>query len=178
MDKKFQKNNDRVFINHYIKVPTVLCIDQNNENLGVIATSKALELAREAGLDLVQVSPPTKEREATCRITNYGKLRYDESKKKKEADRKQREAIVKEKEIKFHPSTQYNDLQYKAKKAEEILAEGDRVRVSIVFRGREASHRDLGLETLNQFLDLIPSGEIISQPNFDGKVLSTVLVRK
>ncbi|HVI42753.1 MAG TPA: translation initiation factor IF-3, partial [Anaerovoracaceae bacterium] len=138
----FNKNQDRIIINHQIRGQKVFCINHENVNLGLIPLSQALNLAQEHGLDLVQVSAPSKDRAPTCKILDSGKYKYDLSKKKKEAEKKQREAIVKTKEIKFRPTTDLNDLKTKARKAEGFIEEGCRVKISITFKGREISHQE------------------------------------
>lgn len=172
------KNQDRVFVNQNIKFPKVLCIDDNNTNLGVIPTSQALALAQDVGLDLVQVAPPNKDRIITCRIMDFGRYKFELSKNKKEADRKQRQSLIKEKEIKFRPTTDINDLTYKAKKTVEFLEEGCRVQLTMIFRGREANHKEVGMETLETFLSMVPNAEVISSPNFDGRNLTTIVIKK
>jgi translation initiation factor IF-3 len=172
------KGMEKVYINQSIKFPKVLCIDHNNVNLGVIATSQALALAIEHNLDLVQVGPPNRDRIPTCKILNYGKYKYELSKKKKETDRKQRESVIKEHEIKFRPSTDSNDLKVKAKKAEEFLAEGDRLRVTIAFKGREVSHKEVALRTLNEFVGMIPNAQFANPPSMEGKMMTVFVVRR
>lgn len=172
------KNQDRVFINQNIKFPKVLCIDDNNANLGIIPTSQALALAQEVGLDLVQVAPPNRDKIPTVKIIDYGRFKFELSKNKKESDRKQRQSAIKEKELKFRPTTDLNDLTYKAKKAVEFLEEGCRVQLTMTFRGRESNHKEVGMETLEIFLTMVPNAQIISNPNFDGKNLVTVIVKK
>lgn len=177
-----KKNSDRVFLNQNIRVPKVFCIDEQNVNLGIINTSEALKLAQDAGLDLVQVSPPTKDRPPTCKITDYGKYRYDASKKKKEAEKKQREQqnLSEPKEIKFRPVTDMNDLQIKAKKTEEFLSEGFKVKISIIFKGRELSHKEVAYETLDHFMSFLPNCQLAQNPSMaeNGKTLTTFVVRK
>lgn len=168
---------EKVFIGHAIRAPRVLCINADSTNLGVISTSDAIKLATDQGLDLVQVSPPSNGKPPTCKILNYGKFKYDQSKKEKEAAKKQRESIVKTKEIKLHPTTDINDLKIKAKKAAEFLDEGSKVKVMVLFRGwREASHKAVAVNTLNEFLSYVTNGNSTS-PSMDGKVLSCMLER-
>lgn len=169
---------EKVFINQSIKFPKVLCIDNNNNNLGIIETVRALSLALTQGLDLVQVSPPNRDRVPTCKILNYGKYKYELSKKKKEADKKQRESTIKEHEIKFRPSTDSNDLKIKARKADEFLAEGSRVRVTISFKGREISHKEVAIKTLYEFAALVPNAKLLNSPSVEGKSMTVFIVRK
>jgi translation initiation factor IF-3 len=113
-----------------------------------------------------------------CRIVEYGKFKYELSKKKKETAKKQRESTIKTKEIKFRPSTDENDLKTKADKVEKFLNEGDRVKITIMFRGREITHKEVGIETLNKFIDMIPNIELINEPSMQGRILSTLVGRK
>lgn len=171
---------DKVFINNSIRVPKVLAIvADTGENLGVIATSEAIRFAGELGLDLVQVSPPVGGKPPTCKILDYGKFKYEESKKRKAADKKQRESSIELKEIKFRPSTDINDLKIKARKTLVFLEEGHQVKITIVFRGREVSHKDVAIKTLNEFVSLMPNVEIISQLSLENnKFLSVFLGKK
>lgn len=164
MDKK---NSDRVFMNHNIRAPRVLCINQDNANIGEIAIAQALALAQAAGLDLVQVSPPSRDRPPTCKIIDYGKYKYDLSKKKKEGDKKQREQknMSEPKEIKFRPTTGSNDLLLKARKAQEFLDEGYKVKVYVVFHGREVAHKGVAYDTLKQFIEFIPNCQFSQPPS-------------
>lgn len=183
----FNRNNsnqERLIVNYQIRAPKVLCIDQNNVNLGVVTLSHALSLASASGLDLVQVSPPSKDGMPTCKLLDSGKYKYELSKKRKEADKKQREAVVKTKEIKFRPTTDLNDLKTKAKKVEEFVEEGCRVKVTIVLRGREFSHQDVAAQTLTSFMDMLPGMQMLGRPALDlmqsgsTRRLSVFLVKK
>lgn len=177
-----KKNSDRVFMNHNIRAPRVLCINQDNTNLGEISTSQALALAQAAGLDLVQVSPPSRDRPPTCKIIDYGKYKYDLSKKKKEGDKKQREQknLSEAKEIKFRPSTDENDLQIKARKAEELINDGFKVKICIVFKGRELAHKNIAFDTLQQFMNFIPGYQLSQKPTMsdNNKNLIAFVVKK
>lgn len=176
------KKNDRVYINQSIRVPKVLCIGEQGDNLGVLDTFEALKIAQKEGLDLVQMSPPTRDRPPTCKIMDYDKYRFEMSKKQKEADKKQREQKVlsEPKEIKFRPTTDTNDLQIKAKKAEEFLSDGFKVKVSIVFKGRELSHKEVAYQTLNNFMAILPNCQLQAQPYMadNGKALNVFVVKK
>jgi translation initiation factor IF-3 len=130
------RNKDLVLVNHNIHSAQVRCIDASGNSVGLITLSEAIKLAEESHLDLVQVSPVGGTDFPACRILDYAKYKYEQTKKKKEAFRKQRESAIKTKEIKFRPGTDKNDLRVKANKAAEILADGDRIKISIMFRGR------------------------------------------
>lgn len=165
------------FVGKQIRAAKVLCIDNNNANRGIIPLYEALRIAEDSGLDLVQMNNGNKGSPPTCKIMNYGKFKYEQSKKDKEAAKKQRESEVKTKEIKFRPSTDINDLRVKAKHAEKFLNEGHRVKVSLVFKGREISHQDLGRETFNVFVDLLPDADFLSAPSFENKEMSVILIK-
>jgi len=168
-NKNFRKR-DFAPVGRRIRARQVRCIDQNGENLGVIDIYKALKLADEAGLDLVQIAIGDT---PVCKILDYGKYKYDQSKQKKENARKQRETAVKIKEIKFRPSTGDHDLETKANQAKKFIEEGNRIKITVAFRGREMSHKDLGMETLSKFIDLA-GVQLLTEPSFQGKFLSAM----
>ncbi len=174
------KGTEKVYINQAIvfKFPKIICIDNNNVNLGVMESSQAVVLATAQGLDLVQISPPNRDRIPTCRIINYGKFKYELSRKKKESSRKQREAVIKEHEIKFRPSTNLNDLKIKAKKVDQFLTEGDKVKITINFKGRELLHKEVAIHTLNEFVNLIPNAQFTTTPTVEGKNMTVFIVKR
>ena len=160
------KRSDRVFVDGGIRAKTVLVIDgDSGDNLGVMPTFKALADAKERGLNLVQMSIANGSATPTCKILDYGKFRYDESKKLKAQQKKQRETQIEDKEITFRPDTAINDLRVKAKKATEFLDDGDRVKVTIKCTGREVTHPDVFRNTLNLFLGCIPHAQATSIAN-------------
>ncbi len=171
-----KENSFRVCVGRQIRAQKVLLLD-GEENLGTVNIFDALKRAEEKGLDLVQLSKPDVNVSVpTCRILDYGKYRYDQSKKMKAAEKKQREAEVKTKEIKFRPDTAENDLRIKARKTQEFLQEGCKVRVSIMFRGRESTLQDQARKTLDAFLDLLPVGRLTSKPAMEGNGAMTFLI--
>ncbi|MCA1629830.1 MAG: translation initiation factor IF-3 [Acidobacteria bacterium] len=131
-------------MNDRIRVPEVRVIDDAGEQLGVMNTRDAVKLAREKGLDLVEVAataePPV------CRIIDFGKFQYEAKKKANEAKKKQ--VIITVKEVKFRPGTDDHDYNFKMKHAHDWLSEGDKVKATIFFRGREITHRELGSSLL------------------------------
>ena len=161
-----------------IRAREVRCIDQDNQNLGVIDIKQALEIARTAGLDLVQISPIKRDDTPICKVLDYGKYKYELSKQNKEVAKKRRENSVKTKEIKFRPNTGLNDLQVKAQRTARFLEEGNRVKITIVFKEREMAHRDVAYNTLNQFVELVPCMELISTPAMQGRMLFVIGVHK
>lgn len=173
-------DRERWFVNSAIRVPKVICIDPDDKNLGPLVTRDALKLAQDYGLDLVQLSPPSKDRPPTCKIMDFSKFKYETSKKKKEADRKQRESTIKIKEVKFKPTTGSHDLEIKAKQAEKFLSENCRVKVAILFAGRSITHQDVGTKTLEHFLSFLPesSFKIDGNISWEGKELTLFLMRQ
>lgn len=163
-------NRQRHYINRQIRAAEVLCIDHNNEKLGVIPTSKAMEIAISNELDLVQMS--STKGQVICKILDYGKFKYEQSKKQKAIAKKQREQSSKIKEIKFRPCTGANDLQTKAKQALAFLESGHKVKISILFKGREMSHKEIAYDTLDEFLSMIPDIQIIKSASIEGRALS------
>ncbi len=121
-------------------------VSKNGEALGIMPTSEALSHAEAAGLDLVEVAPTADP--PVCRIMDYGKFKYEKSKKAKEAKKKQH--VMHLKEIKLHPKTDEHDFMFKMEHARKFLLKGDRVKATVVFRGREITHIDFGQEVLNR----------------------------
>lgn len=137
---------DNTRINDEIDVKEVRLIDAEGEQVGVVDTRKALDLAVEAGMDLVEVSPNANP--PVCRIMNYGKFLYEKSKQQKEQKKKQRQIQVKE--VKFRPGTDEGDYQVKLRNLRRFLEAGDKAKVTVRFRGREMAHQDLGIELLER----------------------------
>ncbi len=153
-------------------MPEIRLIDAAGNQLGVYATQMALKMAQEDGLDLVEVSPNA--RPPVCKIMDYGKYKYEQSKKKHEAKKKQ--VIVRTKEIKMRPSTDEHDLQTKLKHVKRFLEEGDKVKISIRFRGREMAHRELGREQLQRIIKEVEGlGEADQTPKMEGRMMSMLL---
>jgi translation initiation factor IF-3 len=151
-----------------IRVPEVRVIDSEGEQLGVMETGKALALADEEGLDLVEVSPTA--RPPVCRIMDFGKYKYEQSKKQKESKKKQHTIQVKE--VKFRPKTEEHDYQFKKRHAEDFLEKGHKVKITMMFRGRELDHRDLGMSMLARLeKDLAHAGVVERPPKFEGRLI-------
>ncbi len=143
-----------------------MLIDQNGEQVGVISLQRALDMANEAKLDLVNFAPNAKP--PVCRILDYGKYRYELIKKEKEAKKKQR--VINVKEIRLTPKIETHDLETKANNAIKFLKAGDRVKVSVRFRGREMGHTELGKEVLDSFIELISEyGQVERKPKMEGR---------
>lgn len=149
-----KRNQNRTFVDHAIRARTVLVIDgETNENLGVMPLYEALDKASKRGLNLLQMGPGNP---PTCKILDYGKFKYDESKRLKAAQKKQRETQIEEKEISFKPDTAVNDLKIKAKKAAELMNDGANVRIHIRCMGRMAGHTHMVRQALETFLSFLP----------------------
>ncbi len=137
---------DDVRINDAIRVPRVRLIDEDGEMLGIVTIREALFKAEESALDLVEISPNADP--PVCKILDYGKFRYQEQKKKAEARKKQK--VIEIKELKLRPGIDDHDLEVKLKAAQRFLDEGDKVKFTLRFRGREMAHQDLGIKLLNR----------------------------
>ena len=159
-------------INHNIRSPEVRVINYDGTQLGVVTTREALKLADEAGFDLVEISSQAKP--PVCKIMDYGKYKYEQEKKKREAKRHQ--TVVQLKEIQLRPSTDAHDLETKLKHVKRFLEEGNKAKITVRFRGREIAHRDLGIELLKKVIADIGELAKIDQPaKFEGKMLSAIL---
>ena len=175
--KRSFDDNNKYFLNHQIRAPKVLCIDSENINHGIISLQEALRLAELNGLDLVQISAQPGQA-PTCRILDYSKFKYEQSKKDKLSKKKQRESAIEIKEIKFRPSTAENDLRTKARQAQGFLDDGDKVKVTIAFHGRELSHKEVADNTLKIFMGFIPDAQMVSAPSLNGKDLIVMIEKK
>ena len=143
--------------------------------LGVMPIDKAMDLANERKLDLVNISPNAKP--AVCKILDYGKYRYELQKKEKEAKKKQKTTQVKE--IRLSTFIEAHDIQVKAKTAAKFLADGDKVKVGLRFRGREKDYVARGMEVMNKFAEAVSEvGDIDRKPNFEGRSLTMILTPK
>jgi len=159
-------------INEDIRVPRVLLIDQHGEKQGIMPTSAAIEAAEEAGLDLVEVSPNSDP--PVCKILDYGKFKFQEQKKKAEARKRQK--VVEVKEIKLRPNIDIHDYDVKARAMHRFFEEGDKVKVTLRFRGRELAHPELGMKLLQQVkTDFEPVAKVEYEPRMEGKQMVMIL---
>ena len=158
-------------INHRIRVPEIRVILEE-EQLGIMPTHEALRLAEEKGLDLVEISP--RAFPPVCRIMDYGKYKYEEAKKKQQA--RKRASTVETKEIKFRPKTEEHDMAFKVKHVRRFLEEGNKVRLAVVFRGREITHPQTGMNVLNKVVDLCNDiATVEATPNMEGRRMIMVI---
>ena len=155
-------------VNEQIRISPIRLIDQDNQQIGVISTDEALNRARTAGLDLVEVAPT--ERPPVCRIMDYGKFKYSQKK------RKQKTHEQKLKEVRFRPDIGENDLNIKLNKAMEFLEKGDKVQFTMMFRGRERFHQDLGFEVFNSIIQRFgDQAKVERPPRSEGRRILMVL---
>lgn len=175
MKRVIAKKKDRININQYIKAKEIRVIDPDGNQIGVISTSKALETAAEFGLDLVEISPNTNP--PVCKIMDYGRYKYEQTKKKQEAKRKQSTFQVKE--IKVRPKTGEHDLQVKIGHIKKFINRRDKVKVSAIFRGREITLARRGEELLTRIAEETEEIAVVEQnPKFEGRTIVMVLAPK
>jgi translation initiation factor IF-3 len=159
-------------VNERIRIREVRLIDEEGQQVGVIPTRDALEMARERGLDLVEVAPNAIP--PVCRLMDYGKFRYEQSRKERESRRHQH--VVALKEVRIKPKIGDHDLEVKGRQAAKFLDSGDKVKVTVTFRGREMAHTDIGKGLLDQMADqLRPHGNIEQAPRLEGRAMSMIL---
>lgn len=159
-------------VNGQIREPNVRLIDQDGSQVGVVSIEEALSQARQQSLDLVEISPNAEP--PVCRIMDYGKYVFDQSKRRTAQRKNQKQVQVKE--IKFRPVTDIGDYRVKMKKIHEFLERGDRVKVSLRFRGREVQHKELGLEFLARVKADLPEGAVVEQePKLEGRQITMLI---
>ena len=162
-------------INAQINVPSVRVVDENGEMLGVLPIREALSRAAEAGLDLVEISPNAEP--PVCKILDFGKYKYEIQKKKNEARKKQK--VIEVKEIKLRPNIDEHDYEVKMRSVHRFLDEGDKVKVTMRFRGREMVHQELGLKVLERVRDELEERAKVEQmPKLEGRQMIMVLAPK
>jgi translation initiation factor IF-3 len=150
-------------------------IDENGQQIGIMDTRDAIRRARELGLDLVEIAPNANP--PVCRIIDYGKFLYEQKKKQQEAKKKQ--ATITVKEVKFRPSTDDHDYSYRVKHCREWIQEGNKVRASIAFRGREMAHKELGEAILNRLkADLEDIADMEVAPKMEGYQMVAIFAPK
>ncbi|MFC7332537.1 translation initiation factor IF-3 [Rhodocista pekingensis] len=169
-DREPQRDGPR--INREINVRSVRLIDQNGDMVGVVSLRDALISAEEAGLDLVEVSPNADP--PVCKILDYGKFKYEAQKKANEARKKQK--IIEVKEVKLRPNIDDHDYDIKMRNMRRFLEEGDKVKVTMRFRGREMAHQDLGMNILVKVRDTLDDlAKVEQMPKLEGKQMIMVL---
>ena len=158
--------------NNRINSPEVQVIGSTGENLGIINTNKAISMAKEEGLDLIEIAPNAKP--PVCKIIDMGKYKYDAQKKANKAKKKQKKIELKE--IKLRPVTETHDYNFKLKNAQKFLSKWDKVKFTIRFKGRELQHSNLGHDLMNKIQeDIKLVGKVEMNPKFDGKQMIMVI---
>jgi translation initiation factor IF-3 len=162
-------------VNERIRAREIRVIDDEGKQLGIMPPFEALKLARSRGLDLVEVAPTANP--PVCRIINYGKYLYQLSKRQHEARKHQKSIELKE--VKLRPRTSVHDFETKRNRVREFLQEGAKVKVTIMFRGREMAHRDLGFKMLERLIDEVGEvGQVETRPRLEGPNLTAILAAK
>ena len=163
---KGPKSNNRIIS------PEVQVIASNGENLGILNTNEAISMAKEEGLDLIEIAPNA--RPPVCKIIDIGKYKYDAQKKANQAKKKQKKIEVKE--IKLRPVTETHDYQFKIRNAQKFISKGDKVKFTIRFKGRELQHAHLGEELMDKIkVDMQEVSKVELNPRFDGKQIIMVI---
>ncbi len=166
------REGDGPRINQEIRAKEVRLIDENGENRGVVQIREALDAAADAGLDLIEISPQAVP--PVCKIFDYGKYKYEQQKKKNEARKNQK--VVNIKELKLRPMIDTHDYEVKIKQAKKFLTQGDKVKFTMRFKGREMSANDMGREVLNRIVDDLNSlCKIESEPKLEGRQMTMVV---
>lgn len=159
-------------VNDAINVPEVRLIDESGDNVGVVSVREAMQMAEEAGLDLVEISPHASP--PVAKILDYGKYKYEAQKKANEARKKQKTIDVKE--IKMRPNIDDHDYQVKMRSIQRFIDEGDKVKVTMRFRGREMVHQDLGLKVLHRVRDELEEvAKVEAHPKVEGRQMIMVI---
>ena len=174
-DRTRSRRDDRVRTNHRIRVPEIRVIDEDGTQLGIMAPAQAVTIAREKGLDLVEISPTAVP--PVCRIMDFGKYQYTEQKKARQARKHQK--VIELKEIKFRPKVDEHDYQFKKKHIERFIGEGDKVKATIFFRGREMAHPEIGRRILERLIDDLADLAVPeNSPRQEGNQMHTILSQK
>ena len=162
-------------INEQIRDKEVRVIGENGDQLGVMSAREALKLAEEAELDLVKIAPTAKP--PVCKIIDYGKYRYEMARREKEAKKKQKTVEVKE--VRLSPNIDTNDLNTKVNNAKKFIQKGDKVKVTLRFRGREMAHMATSKHILDDFADMMKEVAMVEKPaKLEGRSISMVLTEK
>ncbi len=159
-------------MNERIRVPQVRVIGEDGEQIGVLATREALEMARTRGLDLVEVAPNV--RPPVCRILDYGKYKYEQNRRARKAKKKQHQMQLKE--VKMRPKIEGHDYGFKVQHAREFLEDRDKVKLTVMFRGREMAHPELGHRLIQKVIAALDDIALVeSSPRSEGRTLTAVL---
>lgn len=164
-----------LMVNGQIRDKEVRVVGEDGEQLGIMSSKDAMKMAREANLDLVKIAPTAKP--PVCKIVDYGKFRYEQSRKEKEARKKQKTMEIKE--IRLSPNIDENDLNTKASQARKFLTKGDKVKVSLRFRGREMAHVGISRQILDRFCEKLEDVAVVDKvPKMEGRSMIMFLSEK
>jgi len=164
-----------LLINEQIRDKEVRVIGEDGEQLGIMSIKEAMDLAEEAGVDLIKIAPTAKP--PVCKIADYGKYKYEQMRREKEAKKKQK--VIEIKEIRLSPNIDTNDLNTKANAARKFLTKGDKVKVSLRFRGREMAHMNSSKHILDDFAELLADVAVIDKaPKVEGRSMTMFLTEK
>ena len=164
-----------LMINEQIRDREVRLIGENGEQLGIMSAREAMKIASEADLDLVKIAP--KAQPPVCKIVDYGKYRYEQSRREKEAKKKQK--TVELKEVRISPNIDTNDLNTKVNNAKKFIAKGNKVKVTLRFRGREMAHMQQSKHILDDFAEMLAEVAVVEKPaKLEGRSMSMVLTEK
>jgi translation initiation factor IF-3 len=164
--------NQRTRINQQIRISPVRVIDQEGNQVGIVPIERALELAEQLGLDLVEVAPMA--RPPVCRIMDYGKFKYEEQRKAREARKKQHHIQLKE--VKMRPGIEEHDFDFKTRHARRFLEEGNKVKVTMMFRGRQMAHPEIGREVLDRVMKEVSDiAKVEMSPTMEARTMTMVL---
>ena len=165
----------RIRINHQIRISPVRVIGSDGKQIGVVPTEQAIQQAEEEGFDLVEVAPQANP--PVCRIMDFGKYKYEESQKAKRAKKKQH--VIQIKEIKLRPKIEDHDIEFKVRHAKKFLSENNKVKVTLMFRGREIAHPGLAYAVMERFVKSLEEEGIVESPiKSEGKNLVMILAPK
>ncbi|MGK9367889.1 translation initiation factor IF-3 [Melioribacter sp. Ez-97] len=159
-------------MNEEIRAPEIRLIDEKGEQVGIVSVKEALNRAREAGMDLVEIAPQAKP--PVCKIIDYGKFVYEQQKREKMQKKKQQVTVLKE--IRLHPNTDTHDFEFKARHAVKFIEDGNKVKVSVIFKGRELAYTEIGEELLRKFIDKLSDvAKVEQEPKFEGRAMHAIL---
>ena len=164
--------NDRTRVNQQIRISPVRVIDPEGEQIGILPIEQALDAAAQQGLDLVEVAPLA--RPPVCRIMDYGKFKYEEQRKARDARKKQHQVQLKE--VKMRPGIEDHDFDFKTRHARRFLEEGNKVKVTMMFRGRQMAHPEIGREVMDRVIkEIADVGKVESPPAMEARSMTMVL---
>ena len=164
-----------LFINEQIRDKEVRVIGEDGEQLGIMSSKEALKLAEEAGVDLVKIAPTAKP--PVCKIVDYGKFKYEQTRKEKEAKKKQKTVEIKE--LRLSPNIDTNDLNTKINAARKFIGKGDRVKITLRFRGREMAHMNNSKHILDDFAEALSDIAVVDKaPKVEGRSMTMFLAEK